>query len=153
MIHYGHIVVLAVAALLAGGCGIKAPSAALINAAMSSTNVVFQVSGQEPIPLSTREIATIKAIVQRFADRPHVLKKTLPVCYGSFAAGPVWLGWTGPGLCLYDQATERYHVVEDPLLVKMKQLYILKITGPTPPLRSLARDQWQQVLAMLENPK
>lgn len=153
MRHHVRIVALAVAALLVGGCTKPKPPIALINAAMNSTNVVLEMSGQDPIPLSTGEMTTFREIVQRLTDHPGVRKKALPTCYGFFRAGDVRLGWTARGLCIpYDSRTQRCYFVEDPRLKKMAGLYTLKRMGP-PPVRSLSMDQWHQVLAMMETPK
>src|SRR4051794_9060190 len=66
-------------AALALFVGCTKPSVALIKNVTHSTNAVFEVHGEEPIPLSTGEMATIKRIVERFADHPHLMeKKAIP---------------------------------------------------------------------------
>jgi hypothetical protein len=137
--------------LLEVGC--TKPPPALIASALASTNVVFQAHSQEPITLTRRGGDTLRSIVNRFDNSSHVkvMKDILPAFSGRFVLGNVRFGWVGSLLCLKDPDAERYYVVQDSILGKMSEVY-LGALGP-PPVHELSNEQWQEVIAVLENTK
>jgi hypothetical protein len=137
--------------ILAFGC--RKPPAALVARALASTNVVCQPYHQEPITLSKRGDETIKRIVKLFEDASRVEVRTdktlLPAPEGWFLLGDVHFFFIGSLLCLQDKEKGIYYVVQDPVLGKMAELH-LRIEGRIRP-GDLSREQWQEVVAALEN--
>jgi hypothetical protein len=135
------------------GCGGRKSPTALIARALSSTNVVFQTDRQEPITLSVRRAEMVTRAVRIFEDpsRVEIRKEILPAYTGRFVFGDVSFGWVGSLLCLKGSDGQEYFVVQDAALGKMSELYFKKL-GP-PPTHELSGDEWQEVLAELENKK
>jgi hypothetical protein len=146
-----YIFTAALLVLLDAGC--RRPSTALIATALASTNVVFQAHSQEPITVAGRGRDTLRKIVKRFDDSSHVevRKDVLPAFSGRFVLGGVWFGWVGSLLCLKDPGAQRYYVIQDSIFGKMSEVYF-KALGP-PPVHELSKEQWKEVIAVLENTK
>jgi hypothetical protein len=135
--------------LVSNGCQKSSPPG--VNMALVSTGAVFRPNLQEPIPLSPRQVARVKRIVARFnvPSQVRMEKEILPYESGGFVLGGVHFGWLGRILYVWDPESKRYYVVEDSVLAHMSEVFF-KAQGEKPPFHYPSREQWKEILAVLD---
>ena len=138
---------------LNGGCK-RLPSDE-ISKALNSTKAVFQpMNGSGDVfTLSPRQIMTIKKAIERLNDGSQVKVEkedaNLIAPSGAFILGDVKFFWFGAYLYIYDSKMERNYIVEDEILGEMDSAF-KKAEGSKIPLNEPTREQWREILSVLE---